>query len=165
MRAGLKGDIEGSATGRSAGTPQGLYFRGGATAGLRPSSTRNNAVLYHDRANGRIGPGAAEAAAPKPQRQCHEPLVVILRTQFRRAHSYCPINNLNLPNIRWTWLRVFSLTLACACSHLWLASFSRCCPLMPVRLERKRRRANESCLSTRACTPPQRATTLLKSSS
>ncbi len=79
MRARLQRDIERGAARGVTGARQCLGLGMGAAAGLGPAAADNDAVLDHDRADRRIGPGAALPAPAERQRQRHEALVGGLR--------------------------------------------------------------------------------------
>src|SRR6266481_6462070 len=79
MRAWLQRHIEGGAARSLAGAPERLRLGVGTAARLRPAAADNNAVLDHDRPDGRVWPGAALPAPPERQRQLHEALVSGLR--------------------------------------------------------------------------------------
>src|ERR1700730_13617620 len=79
MRARLQRRIERGAARGLAGALLCLRLGVGPAAGLGPAATDNDAVLDHDRADGRIGPGAALPAPPKRQCQLHEALIGGLR--------------------------------------------------------------------------------------
>src|SRR5579871_3069498 len=56
-----------------------------AAARLGPAAPDNDAVLHHDRADGRVRAGAPEAAPPERQRKLHvAPVCVLLRLRFLR---------------------------------------------------------------------------------
>ena len=71
MRTGLERDVECRAPRRLAGPSQrfGLCMR--AAARLGPAAPDDHTILHHDRADGRIGPGAAQPAPAEAQRQLH----------------------------------------------------------------------------------------------
>src|SRR6266702_8603048 len=75
MRTGFERDIERGAAGGFAGAPERLPLGVGPAARLGPAAADNDAVLDHDGAHGRIGPGAALPAPPERQRELHEALV------------------------------------------------------------------------------------------
>ncbi len=79
MRAGLERDIQSGAARRRAGAAQRLDLGMGPAAVLRPAAADDRAVLDDDRADGGIGPGAAEPAAAERQRQRHEAGIIALR--------------------------------------------------------------------------------------
>ena len=75
MRARLQRHIERGAARGLACTPQRLGLGMRPAAGLRPAAADDDAILHHDRADGRIGPGAALPAPAERQRQLHVALV------------------------------------------------------------------------------------------
>ena len=90
MRARLQRHIERGAAGGLAGARQRLRLGMGTAAGLGPAAADDDAVLDHDRADGRIGPGAALPAPPERQRELHEALVGGLRTPSIFARTALP---------------------------------------------------------------------------
>src|SRR5437016_3826908 len=71
MRTRLQRHIERGPARRLACAPQRLGLGMRPAAGLGPAAADNDAVLHHDRAYGRIGPGASLPAATERQRQLH----------------------------------------------------------------------------------------------
>src|SRR5579872_3905303 len=72
MRTGLKRHIERGAACSLPGPRQRLHLRMRTAARLGPAATDNDAVLDHDRADGRVGPGLPQAAPPERQCDLHE---------------------------------------------------------------------------------------------
>ena len=83
MRAWLERDVQRRAKGRvicpRAGAAQRLDLGMRPAAGLRPAAADDHAILDDDRADRRIGPGAAQPAAAERQRERHEAGVIALR--------------------------------------------------------------------------------------
>src|SRR5258705_1378479 len=79
MRARLQRHVERGAARRIPGTPQRLRLGMRTPTALRPAAADNDAVPDHDRADRRIGPGAAQPAAAERQRKLHETLVGYFR--------------------------------------------------------------------------------------
>src|ERR1700676_383470 len=75
MRAWLERRVERGAARSFAGGLERLGLGVRTAARLGPAAAYNDAVLDHERADGRIGPGAALPAPAKRQRQLHEALV------------------------------------------------------------------------------------------
>ncbi len=75
MRAGLQRHIERGAARGLAGAPQRLGLGMRPAARLGPAAADDDAVLDHDRADGRVRPGAPEPAPAERQRQLHEALI------------------------------------------------------------------------------------------
>ena len=75
MRAGLQRHIERSAPRGFAGASQRLGLGMRPSAGLRPATADDDAVFHHDRADGRVRPGAPQPAPAERQRKLHEALV------------------------------------------------------------------------------------------
>ncbi len=74
MRAGLERDIQCRANCRLTRAAQRLDLGMRPAAGLRPAAADNHAILDDDRADRRIGPGAAKPAPAEAQSQRHETL-------------------------------------------------------------------------------------------
>ena len=72
MRARLQRHVEGSASRGLAGAPQGFGFGVRTAACLRPSPPDDDPIVDDDRANRRVGPGAALAAPAERERELHE---------------------------------------------------------------------------------------------
>ena len=85
VRAGLQRHVKRRAPRRLAGATQRLDLRMRPTPRLRPTAADNDAVLDDYRTDRRIGPGAAEPAPAKRERQRHE-AGILLQGVRRRAH-------------------------------------------------------------------------------
>ncbi len=79
MRARLERHIERGAARGITGAFERLGLGMRTAACLRPTAADNDALLHHDRANGRIGPCTPQPAPPERQRQLHETPVGFLR--------------------------------------------------------------------------------------
>src|SRR5882757_11559735 len=75
MRTGLQRHIQRGAARGLAGAFQGFGLGMRPSARLGPAAADDDAILDHDGADGRIGPGAALPAPAERQRQLHEALV------------------------------------------------------------------------------------------
>ena len=78
MRTGLERDIECGASRGLAGAPQRFRLGMRAAARLRPAAADDDAVFHHDRADGRIRPGAPQPAPAERERKLHEAPVGVL---------------------------------------------------------------------------------------
>ena len=75
MRTGLERHIERGAPCGLTGTSQRLGLGMRPAAGLRPATADDDAIFDHDRADGRVRPGAPQPAPAERQRKLHEALV------------------------------------------------------------------------------------------
>ena len=115
MRAGFQRDVERRAARRRAGPPQGLDLGMGPATKLDPAAADNDAVLDDDRADGRVGPGPAQSAPAKGQRQRHEARVVTTtrgRTEERHGATVSghrrPAANVNQGQASAVWIKLSS---------------------------------------------------------